>query len=316
MGNFDNACCSNQSDTVSFIENHFFRVYGEEDVDEPKLDAFNIINEMFEQYSLTLPSKIHYKGCSQKLIGCYLFLCGCDITNNKYDSSFTYSINTSIIPHKVNVEINSNQPHFYPTLGQFNEENLLVFGGKNSTSCELYSITLKKWRNIKSLPEERYGADCYIHNPNYTIYLFGGINSKTGGYYTSILSMTIPSFNSWNKIEVKEESYFACKRNFSAHCVFDKNTLLILGGETKNGDSKDIIVWKFDEEFNFTFMKTQLYLPLTQSFCINKEGKFNNKEKIIYCYEDKETFVMKIDMVSGKTEEIVLDTLNGETPDK
>ena len=91
--------------------------------------------------------------------------------------------------------------------------------------------------------------------------------------------MTIPSFNSWIPIEINSDQSHLIQRAFSAHCQYDSNTLLILGGENKNGKSKEIIVWKFDDKFSFGFQRTQLFLPIEQLFD-SRQGEviFSNLE--------------------------------------
>ena len=89
---------------------------------------------------------------------------------------------------------------------------LVVLGGKSQVLCEKYSISLRQWRDIPILPEERYQGNIILNGHNSHIYLFGG--TINGLYNESILILNLRSVGGWEKIFVKENGHLLNRYRF------------------------------------------------------------------------------------------------------
>lgn len=99
--------------------------------DKDLIQKYDVSVNRYEEYSLT--SKFcEFQGCSQIQVDNKLYLCGTSKAKYDFDSSFMYSIDTTSLPLKVKLEVSSSNAHYYPTLTQYNNEYIFVFGGKKN----------------------------------------------------------------------------------------------------------------------------------------------------------------------------------------
>ena len=278
--------------------------------DKDLIQKYDVSVNRYEEYSLT--SKFcEFQGCSQIQVDNKLYLCGTSKAKYDFDSSFMYSIDTTSLPLKVKLEVSSSNAHYYPTLTQYNNEYIFVFGGKKTTKCELYFINYNKWKNIPPLPEERYGAVAFMHLPSYSIYLFGGMNAEKK-FIPSIIKICLPSFVSWETVYVKESNQELLQRAFPLiYYPQDSNDkFYILGGEKKDNETSDgIIIIEFNK-WDMTVKESRIKMMNKISFRHKQTNIFDFGDKSIYYYDDeKGKKLIKVNIEFGESTEIGLNII-------
>ena len=128
------------------------------------------------------------KGMSQISSDNSLFLCG---SNKKNSSCFLIYLFLEENDIKSNILVNSAYSHYKPILLLVKKDILVVVGGKSQVLCEKYSISLKQWRDMPILPEERYQGNIILNGHNSHLYLFGG--TTNGEFNESILILNLRS---------------------------------------------------------------------------------------------------------------------------
>ena len=111
------------------------------------------------------------KGISQLYFNNYIFLCGSNEEEEIGSSNLiSINLNKKISNDNSTVLINSNKHHYYPSMTITKELNLVVIGGKKEKSCEIYSIRTERWKEIDSLPNERFNCSlCYDKRSDYLL---------------------------------------------------------------------------------------------------------------------------------------------------
>ena len=214
------------------------------------------------------------KGMSQNSCGNSLYLCG---SNNSNSSCFLIHFNLDSIDIKTEVLVNAIYPHYIPIIFIVHYDIIVIIGGKNQILCEKYSISLKKWRDMPVLPEERYQGNILLNERNSHLYLFGG--TTNGKYNDSILILNLRSVGGWEKIFVKENSELLKRSKFVSFCFDEKgedNIIYILGGKKNEREKNDFII-----EYNFennTVNKKDMDLKILPYFDINTVADINKNK--------------------------------------
>ena len=210
---------------------------------------------------------------SQNACGNSLYLCG---SNSLNGSCFLIHFNLESMDIKAEVLVNAIYPHYKPILFIVHSDIIVIIGGKNQILCEKYSISLKKWRDMPVLPEERYQGNIILNERNSHLYLFGG--STNGKNNDSILILNLRSVGGWEKIFVKENSELLKRTKCISFCFDEKedNIIYILGGKKNEREKCDFIV-----EYNFennTVNKKDIDLPDLPRFDINTVADINKNK--------------------------------------
>ena len=186
-----------------------------------------------------------------------LFLCG---SNKKNLSCFLIYLMVEENDIKSNILVNSAYSHYKPILLLVKKDILVVVGGKSQVLCEKYSISLKQWRDMPILPEERYQGNIILNGHNSHIYLFGG--TTNGLYNESILILNLRSVGGWEKIFVKENGHLLNRYRFinfsfgnEGQNKDNENHIYILGGKLKHREKYDFIL-EYDCENNIINKKS------------------------------------------------------------
>lgn len=286
-------CCTTAS-SESDVGSEMIRLFRGQ-----KIQNFNISNENYDEILTCSRNPLNFLGCSQIKIVDTLYICGTSQANNDFDSSFLFSIKTTVRPFSIKQEVNCFSAHYYPTLAAYETEYMFVIGGKRTVKCELYFIQHKKWKKLPDLPSEKYGCTALMHQGTYSIYVFGGVN-RNNIFDNTLIKMALPSCAFWEEISYKETDYILLQRAFSISCISDGNTFLILGGSKVGQENCDDILMVDVQKDKFNVIKTKYTLPVRACFRHNKIGAFNSKEKAIFCFsDDEEHEVMKVDMITG-----------------
>jgi hypothetical protein len=225
---------------------------------------------------------------SQNACGNSLYLCG---SNNQNSSCFLIHFNLETTDIKTEVLVNAIYPHYKPIIFIVHSDIIVIIGGKNQILCEKYSISLKKWRDMPVLPEERYQGNIILNERNSHLYLFGG--TTNGKYNDSILILNLRSVGGWEKIFVKENSELLKRSKFISFCFDEKgedNIIYILGGKKNERQKSDFII-----EYNFennTVNKKDMDLKNLPYFDINTVTDIN-KNKFAFTDSNENIYIVE-----------------------
>jgi hypothetical protein len=225
---------------------------------------------------------------SQNACGNSLYLCG---SNNQNSSCFLIHFNLETTDIKTEVLVNAIYPHYKPIIFIVHSDIIVIIGGKNQILCEKYSISLKKWRDMPVLPEERYQGNIILNERNSHLYLFGG--TTNGKYNDSILILNLRSVGGWEKIFVKENSELLKRSKFISFCFDEKgedNIIYILGGKKNERQKSDFII-----EYNFennTINKKDMDLKNLPYFDINTVTDIN-KNKFAFTDSNENIYIVE-----------------------
>lgn len=244
-----------------------------------KLKIFDIEENRLFIRNISLRIIHSLKGMSQLSNSNTLFLCG---SNKKNSNCFLIYFTVQTNDIKTKILVNPAYPHYKPILFLIKNDILVVIGGKSQVLCEKYSISLKQWRDMPILPEERYEGNVILNEKNSHLYLFGG--STNGINNDSILILNLRSVGSWEKIFVKENGRLLkrCKFiNFSFGHNGDQNNennnyIYIFGGKIKERENCDFII-EYDYKNN-TITKKDIHLKELPNFDVTTVADVNNNK--------------------------------------
>jgi hypothetical protein len=224
---------------------------------------------------------------SQNCCGNSLYLCG---SNNHNSSCFLIHFNLESTDIKSEVLVNAIYPHYKPIIFIVHSDIIVIIGGKNQVLCEKYSISLKKWRDMPVLPEERYQGNIILNERNSHLYLFGG--STNGKNNDSILILNLRSVGGWEKIFIKENSQLLKRIKFVSFCFDEKgeDIIYILGGKKNEREDCDFII-----EYNFennTVNKKDIDLKDIPCFDINTVADIN-KNKFAFTDSHENIYIVE-----------------------
>ena len=269
-----------------------------------KLKIFDIEENRLFIRNISLRIIQSLKGMSQISTSDSLFLCG---SNDKNASCFLIYLILNSVNIETKILVNSAYPHYKPILFLVKNDILVVIGGKSQVLCEKYSISLKQWRDMPILPEERYQGNVILNEHNSHLYLFGGITN--GIYNDSILVLNLRSVGGWEKIFVKENGHLLkrCKFiNFSFEYKGNKNKkdnyIYIFGGIMKEREKYDFIL-EYDCQNN-TINKKEIdlkdlpYFDITTVINIDKNKNISTDSKENIYIVEKNNF--RISMINSE----------------
>jgi hypothetical protein len=190
------------------------------------------------------------KGLAQLNLNDTIYFCGSKY-NDFYSGAYFFKYEPNVTGSNLNFLINSKNYHYFPTLIFAKNEFIIVIGGLESTSCEIYSIFSHIWKTLPDLPDERYKCSAYSDNSTDHVYLFGGYNSYKKVNYGSILKLNLKQNVLWESFYVNSDTNLLSKNSTAIMKI--NNTVYILGGEDNNNCKTDEII-----EFNLNSRRALL----------------------------------------------------------
>ena len=258
-----------------------------------KLKIFDIEENRLFIRNISLRIIQSLKGMSQISTSDSLFLCG---SNDKNASCFLIYLILNSVNIETKILVNSAYPHYKPILFLVKNDILVVIGGKSQVLCEKYSISLKQWRDMPILPEERYQGNVILNEHNSHLYLFGGITN--GIYNDSILVLNLRSVGGWEKIFVKENGHLLKRCKFIIFSFGNEgnlnkdneNIIYIFGGKMKERENCDFIL-EYDFENNL-ISKKDINLKEVPYFDITTVADIN-KNKIVFTDSKENIYIIE-----------------------
>ena len=195
-----------------------------------------------EQFLFTtkLPLLKNLSNCSQLIVDDVLFLCGLSDSSFELEGSYLFSIEidsilfTCVQPQML---ISSIFPHRKPSLCRFNEEKIMVVGGKNTKKSEYYNIRTNRWRILPDLPSVRFGCSLVEIPYQDKVIVVGGIDER-GVYLQDLLTIDTKYHGGWDKLNVDLGSPL---ERFFCGIYLDRNgEIMLLGGNASNKTKNEI----------------------------------------------------------------------------
>ena len=191
-------------------------------------------------------------GCRSILINDSLYIFG-GVSKEKAESkiSYIYSIKDnelSLIPEMI-------KPHSYHSLYYIDNYNsILIIGGENNNSCELFNINTNTWVNLPDMNYFKANCNIYFDKTHEVIYTFFGKSGKIterDNYLDVIESLDFRQTPlEWKKVKYNNRAEMNVKNEYIKISPISDDMIVINGG--KNGrciylvNKKEIV--KFDRK--------------------------------------------------------------------
>ena len=203
-----------------------------------------------------------------------IFITG-GVEKSKYNCSNKFIIlkwSTEKIEYKGNLP---NRKAYHSTI--YFDNKLYLIGGINSEKkvskdCLYFSLKEKKWQSLPSLNKERANCSLCIYN-NKILYAFRGRDDNNvldTIEYIKLNNIRI----SWKIIKPKDLGFIWNSAQNSLVMTIDKEKILILGGEDKNGNLYDeTILFEINTKKVYKGIDLALGAAFKSQGCIN-QGKY------------------------------------------
>ena len=215
-----------------------------------------------------------------------LYLCGTNDAPSDSVGSYLLKIDLSVSPIQPLVLINSIFSHYYPSLIQFKNE-LIVIGGKNQIQCECYQLANSKWKQMPSLPEERFKATAFSNEKGDSIYLFGG--NTLNGNSKSILKLNMFQNSVWEIININQNENFLARNSSVAFMFESTDNIYICGGKDNNNNDTEFIV-----EYNIKKNSLKKFDRTLKKVCSFDMQGFVDLNQLHFAFFDSNNYVHTI----------------------
>ena len=181
-------------------------------------------------------------GCRCLLIGDKLYISGGRDEYNEYANVLIYDRKTKSIKRIMDMRV----PRAYHTM-IYSEvfSSMMVFGGENETSVEIFDPLTNRWQLLPDLNIPRSNIIYYCDNPRGILYtMFGNEGSILDNKYSDVIEfLDLKNIKEgWNVLDYKNKSEIDLK---SLMNIYPLNTDLILlyGGVVFRGTSRSVCIF-------------------------------------------------------------------------
>ena len=170
-------------------------------------------------------------GCRSVLIKDMLYILGgVDQDKNSTKMAYVYFIKTNELK-MMREMICKHAYHSVNFLDYY--KSIIVIGGENSKSCELYDLNIGLWRQLPDLNVPRALTNLYLDKYNHALYTIFGVtgNITLKNNYTDIIEVLELKRLSlgWNKIEYENKAEMDFKSGFNKIIPLNRDMILIYG---------------------------------------------------------------------------------------
>lgn len=122
-------------------------------------------------------------------------------------------------------------------------KTIMVIGGQNNSTCELYDIKINKWRMIPSLNHPRANVSVHYDDIENNIYAFfgieGDISRKKGDYSYIVEVLKLKNIKlGWIRIDYNNKSDLILKQVYLEIFPLPYDKILIYGGKNLRNNTK------------------------------------------------------------------------------
>jgi hypothetical protein len=205
-------------------------------------------------------------GCRSVLVKDVLYILGgVDKEKNPTKMAFTYYVKTNEL--KLMPEMLS--PHAYHSV-QFLDyyKSILVVGGENCSSCELYDFNTGLWRELPELNFPRAICSLYLDKFTHVIYSFFGItgNITEKNNFTDVIEcLQLKRLSlGWCKIEYNNKAEMDFKSGYNNIIPITPEMLLIYGAQNMRDFVKKAAVYLIPK-FEIVKIDNRIYAEIKET---------------------------------------------------
>jgi hypothetical protein len=159
--------------------------------------------------------------------------------------------------------------HSYHTL-EFSEsfKTLLIIGGENNKSCEVFDLFTQSWRSLPDLNFPRANATVYFDNLGSKIYALFGLNGDiTVSNYSDVIEVVELQDlqKGWMKIDYLNKSTMHFKLKYCSVYPLTKDKLLIYGANSLRNSLKSFAVFDLVKKEIFKVDSKMMELIISQA---------------------------------------------------
>ena len=172
-------------------------------------------------------------GCRSVLVKDLLYILGgADKEKNPTKIAYTYNIKTNelkLMPQMIN-------PHSYHSVQFLNfYKSIIVVGGENCSSCEIYDLNLGKWNSLPDLNIPRAHSNLYLDKYTHAIYSFFGIIgdiTEKNNYIDVIECLDLKMLAlGWCKVEYNNKAEMDFKSGYNKLLPVSPEMILFYGAQ-------------------------------------------------------------------------------------
>ena len=170
-------------------------------------------------------------GCRSVLIKDTLYILGgVDQDKMSTQTAYVYYIKTNELKYMKEMIC----PHAYHSVKFLDYyKSIIVIGGENSSSCELYDLNTGLWRRLPDLNIPRAVCNLYLDKFNHALYTFFGVvgNFSQKKNFTDVIEVLELKRLSlgWNKIDYENKAEMDFKSGYNKILPLNREMILIYG---------------------------------------------------------------------------------------
>ena len=170
-------------------------------------------------------------GCRSILIKDTLYILGgVDQDKMSTQTAYVYYIKTNELKYMKEMIC----PHAYHSVKFLDYyKSIIVIGGENSSSCELYDLNTGLWRRLPDLNIPRAVCNLYLDKFNHALYTFFGVvgNFSQKKNFTDVIEVLELKRLSlgWNKIDYENKAEMDFKSGYNKILPLNREMILIYG---------------------------------------------------------------------------------------
>ena len=190
--------------------------------------------------TIKFDKKIHkyqnfLNGCRSALVKDKLYIFGgVDKENNITNIAYIYDTKNN----ELSTMTEMLKPHAYHSVLFLDYyKSIIVVGGENCSSCELFDLTTQNWRELPDLKIPRACCTLYLDKIYHTMYAFfgilGKISKKNNNFCETLECLEFRKLAlGWNKIEYNNRSETSFRNGINQILPLNSEMLLVYGGNT------------------------------------------------------------------------------------
>lgn len=213
-----------------------------------ELQLYNKSDSKLEKYYLPFETKKHKIGYFP--IGCrvvyynqQLYITGGKSTSGKEKNIFlTYNPKTNRL---LTLAPMKKERSYHTMIFHDNLKSLLVFGGENNNTCEMYDFYLNTWNQLPNMNIARANTIAYIDKLGAYAYVLCGLTGNiTNMNYTDALEILdlIDVNQGWSRIDYNNKTNCDLKQNELKVQILSDDKLLIYGAHVNRKEQKTQVV--------------------------------------------------------------------------
>ena len=179
---------------------------------------------------------LHFlNGCRSALVKDKLYIFGgVDKDNNITNIAYIYDIKNN----ELSTMTEMLKPHAYHSVLFLDYyKSIIIVGGENCSSCELFDLTTQNWRELPDLKIPRACCTLYLDKIYHTMYAFfgilGKISKKNNNFCETLECLEFRKLAlGWNKIEYNNRSETSFRNGINQILPLNSEMLLVYGGNT------------------------------------------------------------------------------------